>query len=44
MPPNYTHQIIHSSAMYYQNFIVIHESSQKLLTIKSVLKINTYIV
>ena len=33
---NNTHKIVHSSAMYYQNLIVIHESSKKLLTIKSV--------
>ena len=37
MPPNHTHKIVHSSAMYYQNLIVIHESSKKL-TIKSVKK------
>ena len=32
---NYTHKIVHSSAMYYQIWIVIHGSSKKLLTIKS---------
>ena len=36
MPPNHTLKIVRSSAMYYQNLIVIHESSKKLLTIKSV--------
>ena len=30
------HKIVHSSAMYYQNLNVIHKSSKKLLTIKSV--------
>ena len=28
---NQTHQIAHSSAMYYQNLIIIHECSKKLL-------------
>ena len=43
MPPNHTLKIVHSSAMYYQNLIVIHESSKKLLTIKSVkIFFNTY--
>ena len=41
MPPNYTHQIVHSSAMYYQNLNVTHKSSKKLLTIKSVNFLNT---
>ena len=31
MPPNRTHKILHSSAMYYQNLNVIRESSKKLL-------------
>ena len=39
MPPNYTHEIVHSSAMYYQHLNVIRKSSKKkLLTIKSVYK------
>ena len=28
---NQTHQIVHSSAMYYQNFIIIHECSKKVI-------------
>ena len=28
---NQTHQIVHSSAMYYQNLIIIHEWNKKLL-------------
>ena len=38
MPSNHTHRIVHSSAMYkyYQNLIIIHESSKKLFTIQSV--------
>ena len=35
MPPNQTHKIVYSSAMYYKNLNVIHKSSKKLLTIKS---------
>ena len=35
------HKIVHSSAMYYQNLNVIHKSSKKLLTIKSVKTNNT---
>ena len=31
---NHTHKIIHSSAMYYQNLIIIHECSKKLLKMK----------
>ena len=31
MPPNHTHKIVHSSAIYYQNLIVIHESSKKFI-------------
>ena len=39
---NQTHHIVHSSAMYYQNFIIIHECSKKLLNMKnSNKKINT---
>ena len=30
---NYTHKIVHSSAMHYQNLIIIHECSKKLLEI-----------
>ena len=30
MTPNFAHKIVHSSAMYYQNLIIIHESSKKL--------------
>ena len=35
---NYTNKIVHSSAMYmyYQNLNVIHKSSKKLSTVKSV--------
>ena len=32
---NYTHKIIHSSAMYYQNLIIIHECSKELLKMKN---------
>ena len=32
---NETHQIVHSSAMYYQNFIIIHGCSKNLLKIKN---------
>ena len=32
---NYTHKIVHSSAMHYQNLIIIHECSKKLLEIKN---------
>ena len=32
---NYTHKIVHSSAMHYQNWIIIHECSKKLLKIKN---------
>ena len=31
MTPNFAHKIVHSSAMYYQNLIMIHECSKKLL-------------
>ena len=34
MAPNYTHKIVHSSAMYYHNLNVIRKGSKKLLTIK----------
>ena len=34
MPPNHSHKTVHSSAMYFQNVNVIHESSKKLLAIK----------
>ena len=33
MTPNFAHKIVHSSAMYYQNLIIIHDSSKKLLKI-----------
>ena len=36
MPPNYTHKIVHSFALEYQNMNVIREFSKKLLTIKCV--------
>ena len=36
MPHNQTHKIVPSSAVYYQNLIIIHECSKNLLTIKSV--------
>ena len=32
---NYTHKIVHSSAMHYQNLIIIHECSKKLLKMKN---------
>ena len=32
---NHTHKIVHSSAMYYQNLIIIHECSKKLLKMKN---------
>ena len=32
---NHTHQIVHSSAMYYQNLFIIHECSKKLLKMKN---------
>ena len=32
---NYTHNIVHSSAMHYQNLIIIHEFSKKLLKMKN---------
>ena len=35
MTPNFAHKIVHSSAMYYQNLIIIHESSKKLLKMKN---------
>ena len=31
---NYTHKIVHSSAMHYQNLIIIHECGKKLLKMK----------
>ena len=31
MPPNHTHKILHSSAMYYKNLNVIHKSNKKVL-------------
>ena len=42
---NYTPTIVHSSAMHYQNLIIIHECSKKLLKMKnSTHKINTYYI
>ena len=35
MTPNFAHNIVHSSAMYYQNLIMIHECSKKLLKMKN---------
>ena len=35
MTPNFAHKIVHSSAMFYQNLIIIHESSKKLLKMKN---------
>ena len=32
---NQTHTIVHSSAMYYTNLIIIHECSKKLLKMKN---------
>ena len=34
----YTHKIVHSSAMHYQNLIIIHECSKKLLKMKTATK------
>ena len=34
-PQNYTHKIVHSSAMHYQNLIIIHECGKKLLKMKN---------
>ena len=31
---NYTHKIVHSSAMHYQNLIIIDECGKKLLKMK----------
>ena len=31
----YTHKIVHSSAMHYQNLIIIHECGKKLLEMKN---------
>ena len=31
---NHSHKIVHSSAMYNQNLIIIHECSKKLLKMK----------
>ena len=40
---NQAHNIVHSSAVYYQNLIIIHECSKKLLKMKNCKnKINTY--
>ena len=36
MTPNFAHKIVHSSAMYYQNLIMIHECSKKLLKMKNI--------
>ena len=35
MTPNFAHKIVHSSALYYQNLIMIHECSKKLLKMKN---------
>ena len=35
MTPNFAHKIVHSSAMYCQNLIMIHECSKKLLKMKN---------
>ena len=35
MTPNFAHKIVHSSAMYYQNLIIIHECSKQLLKMKN---------
>ena len=32
---NQTHKIVHSSATYYQNLIIIHECSKKLFKMKN---------
>ena len=39
MTPNFAQKIVHSSALYYQNFIIIHESSRKLLKMKNSKKV-----
>ena len=31
MTPNFAHKIVHSSGMYYQNLIMIHECSKKVI-------------
>ena len=35
MTPTFAHKIVHSSAMYYQNLIMIHACSKKLLKMKN---------
>ena len=35
MTPYFAHKIVHSSAMFYQNLIIIHESSKNLLKMKN---------
>ena len=35
MTPTFAHKIVHSSAVYYQNLIIIHECSKKLLKMKN---------
>ena len=35
MTPNFAHKFVHSSAMYYQNLIMIRECSKKLLKMKN---------
>ena len=35
MTPNFAHKIVHCSAMYYPNLIIIHECSKKLLKMKN---------
>ena len=34
-PQNQTHKIVHSSAMYFQNLIIIYECIKKLLKMKN---------
>ena len=36
---NYNNKIVHSSAMHYQNLIIIHECSKKLLKMKKIAKV-----
>ena len=38
---NQTHKIVHSSAMYYQNLIIIHECSKRLVKMKNSQSFNT---
>ena len=39
MTPNFAHNIVHSSAIYYQNLIIIHESSKKVIKDEKIAKV-----